>query len=814
MSESDMRAMRLEARDGHFPVRRAILREELSAPTSATVELRVLRDPGLSGLVDSDVRLVFTKGGGAAREVSLRVRAVRFLGHREGLLAFELELKAKLWFLNLSKNTRKFRDLSARSVVAKVIGSRVALQLQLAREPWVLPYVVQYDETDLQFVSRLLEREGIYYTIEDDGSVVLCDTSSAAESFAPHAPLLLNTARGALSHASEALLTLSRGTRVGPGRATVNDYHWKTPSLPLIQSAEGARDKLLENYDYPSGYRLPDQGKTLARLRLESFEARKRFIRGETSFIALRPGRSMSIAHTDGISFDGDYLLVSVTHEFRHAADGRATSSNRFEAIPLNVPFRPAIRAPRPEVGGFDTAVVRGPSGEEIHTDTHGRCKVQFHWDREAKETDEDSRWLRVLQETSSSMTLARVGWEVAVQYLHSDPERPLVVARLINGQMVPMYSQPANQNVTSIRTESYPGKKGYNEIRIDDTSGAQQVHIRAEQQQLVVVEHDKRERVGHDERYTIMDHASRRVDKHQKLAVGDDLDVSVGKDEEQTVQKDRTEVIGGDEAIKAGGAITLDVAHNESETIGSLRTTLAGGIEIPKIPGSIEPLKGALKPSISKPDGGALLKQAAQDPSKAGEAISQSLKQSIPTPQSIKGSAQGALGGALSPPPLQSLLSGNISRIIGETLKRTVGGAMIALAGGGISVSAHQMLAELVGGLRVLVGKDGDVAAASAGDFVRIVGGMVLKKAGKDVSHSAETSKVTVAGKAELTAREKLEVRGQTVKIEAKRRVRLAKGDLAIEMTPETIKLAGSVKLTSKDRIQVKGAPDNVTKD
>jgi type VI secretion system secreted protein VgrG len=816
MSEHAVRAMRIETDRGDLPVRRAVLREELSEPTSATVELRVPRDPGFGALVDSDVRLVFTKADSAVREVSLRVRSATFLGHREGLLAFELDLRTKLWFLRLSKNTRKFRDLSARDIVAQVLGSRVAHRFELIRAPWSLPYVVQYEETDLDFVSRLLEAEGIYYVLENDGTLVMGDQSSSADRFAPHYPLALTTAEGALRHGEEALFKLSRGTRVGPGRATVNDYHWKTPNLSLLESAAGARDPLLENYDYPTGYRLPDQGKTLARLRIEAFEAKKRFIRGETSFTALRPGRSISIAHTDGASFAGDYLLVSVTHAFHHAADGSAISHNAFEAIPLSTPFRPAPRTPRPEVGGYDTAMVRGPAGEEIHTDTLGRCKAQFHWDREAKGTDEDSRWIRVVQETSSSMTLARVGWEVAVQYLHGDPERPLAIARMINGQMVPIYSQPAHQNEMTIRTESYPGKNGYNEIRIDDTSGAQKIQIRAEQQQLVIVEHDKREWIGHDERYTAVDHTGRSVQKHQKLDVGADLLVQVGMNESLGVGGDRTERIGGKETVTADGAVTLSAGHDESEKVGSVRMTLAGGIELPKIQNPLEQAKETLKPSIPKPDVRGIAQQAlqGQSPSGAAASLGSSLKQSIPTPQSLKDSAQGAVEGALKPPSLESLLSGNISRIVGGTLKRTVGGAIVALAGGGISESSNKALAELVGGLRVLLGKEGDVNDSSAGSAVRVVGGMVLKKAGDNVSHSAATSKVTVAGNAEFTAPETLEIRGQTVKIEAKKRARLSKGDLVIEMTPEKINISGSLKLASKDRIQVKGAPDNVTKD
>jgi type VI secretion system secreted protein VgrG len=340
---------------------------------------------------------------------------------------------------------------------------------------------------------------------------------------------------------------------------------------------------------------------------------------------------------------------------------------------------------------------------------------------------------------------------------------------------------------VMCIRTESYPGKNGYNEIRIDDSSSAQKIYIRAEQEQLIVVEHDKREWIGHDERYTIEDDTSRRVDKHQTLHVGDDHVVRVGGSEERTVEKNRVEKIGGNENVHAGGAVALDVGRDERESVGALRMTIAGGITLPGPPNPLESAKPAL---------------------------GSTLKRSIPTPQSLKASAEGAVKSMAEPPSIASMLSGHISRIVGETLKKSVGGAMIALAGEGIAESAQMMLAEVVGGLRVLIGKEGDVSNTSAGSITRFIGGMVLKKAGREVSHSADVSNVTIAKDADMNAQERLEIRGQTIRIEAKKRVRLSKGGLSIEMNPSKINIGGSLKLTSKDRIRIKGAPDNVTRD
>jgi type VI secretion system secreted protein VgrG len=199
-------------------------------------------------------------------------------------------------------------------------------------------------------------------------------------------------------------------------------------------------------------------------------------VEGTSTVPWFAPGRQFDFMHSEAIDFSGRYLLVRVRHSFRSANQASSTQGsfeNRFVAIPGGVPFRPKLVTPNPIVQGNHTAMVRGPSGEEIHTDQYGRAKVEFHWDREAKGTDEDVRWVRYLQETSSSMILARVGWEVVVSYINGDPDRPIATARDMNGQMMPTYSQPNHKNMMTVKTESYPTKKGFNELRMDGTAGA-----------------------------------------------------------------------------------------------------------------------------------------------------------------------------------------------------------------------------------------------------------------------------------------------------------------------------------------------------
>ncbi|MFO0615803.1 MAG: type VI secretion system tip protein TssI/VgrG [Polyangiaceae bacterium] len=791
---------------GELGVQRATIRERLSEPTRAMVEIHAAGiDPGFASATDEPMTLTWTRGDVPVRSIALRLRAVRYRGVRHGVNVYELDLRSSFDFLRLTKNTRKFRDMTSRDIIAAVLGGKVGVTFELARAPWSLPYTVQYKESDFDFVSRLAEFDGVYYEATDRDTLVLRDESSTAAPFRDGAPLALVRSAGALAHGDEALFSLSRVTRVGPGRATVNDYHWKTPALDLLRSRRGARDELLEVYDYPSGFRTPEQGEALARLRVEAFEAEKRAIKGETSFVDLRPGRYITTSHADGMSFAGEHFVTLVTHEYVDVEGGVAR--NRFEAIPRDTPFRPRPLTPRPEVGGYDTAMVRGPVGEEIHTDTLGRCKVQFHWDREAKGTDDDSRWIRVLQETSSSMTLARVGWEVAVTFVDSDPDRPVAIARMINGQMVPTYAQPASQNVMTIRSETYPGKEGYNEIRIDDTAGAQQIWIHSERDHLVEVKHDKREWIGNDETYTVGLGVSRNVRKTQTVDIGKDLLRTVGADEVQSVRGNRVETIGGSESVKVGTTTSLEVHGKDEERVGSLRLTIAGGVAKP--PNPLDAVKDAVKGAApAPPDPKALLANAASNPSGAAKAAASSLKSVVPSPEALRAKVKGAL----RPPSLESLVDGQITRNVSETYKKLVGGAVIAMAGGAISIAASKLLAEVVGGARVLVASGSSLGTNSTGKFVRVVGGLIRRKAGKDITTSSHDASVTVGGDATFTAKEKVELRSDAVTIEAKESVRLSKGALLIEMTPAKIVIQGSVKLKAKDKVNVHGSPDNVS--
>jgi len=252
-----------------------------------------------------------------------------------------------------------------------------------------------------------------------------------------------------------------------------------------------------------------------------------------------------------------------------------------------------------------------------------------------------------------------------------------------------------------------------------------------------------------------------------------------------------------GSETVKVGDTTSLGSVSNDVEKVGSLRLTIAGGITPPN---PLASLKSALP---SKPDPKALAQSALTGGSPAA-----ALKSAIPSPEAMKSSLQNAL----KPPSLESLLSGQITRNVGEFYKKKVGGAVIALAGGGISLMATKLLAELVGGARILVASKESINANSSGKFIRLVGGMINRKAGKDITTSAHDSKVTIGGNATFTAKDKVELRGQKIEITAREKVHLEKAGLTIDMTPTKITISGDLKLKSKDKVNVHGTPDNVS--
>ena len=301
-----------------------------------------------------------------------------------------------------------------------------------------------------------------------------------------------------------------------------------------------------------------------------------RYVEGQSNVTSFEPGRRFAFGGITHPRFAGDYVLTEVTHRYVDRAfvdqqDGEGLSyDNEFSAIPRKVAFRPPLVTPRPEIAGCHTATVVGPEGEEIHTDKHGRYRAQFHWDREATGTDQDSRWLRNTQEVQTGMVLARVGWEQSIAYVDGDPDRPFGFARNINGQMVPEYAQPTNKTRMTMKSPSYPSAGGgFNEFRMEDIAGQQHWDWHAQRDMTGQIDNDRSEEIGNDEVHKVGDSFTWSVGHDQQLSVGGNLTVKASNAYTFAVSNDRQCKVGGNDELKIAEVYSYTIEGTCTQKIG-----------------------------------------------------------------------------------------------------------------------------------------------------------------------------------------------------------------------------------------------------
>lgn len=511
------------------------------------------------------------------------------------LTAYRVTLVPKAFRLLHRADCRIFQELAAPEIIQKVLegaglhaGDDFRLSLQGSYAP--REYCVQYRESDFDFVSRLMEDEGIYYYFEhheDRHVMVLGDTKSGSPPIEGDATVLFRASLGALAK-GEHVHRFQYAEEMRPGAVTLRDYDFKKPTLLLESKSEAASFAELEIYDYPGSFAKPEAGASLARVRLEERQALRRTGEGEGACERFAAGHRFTLAEHGRESFNREYLVTRVDHEGveptlmdQGGGGDLVRYENRFQVIPADVPFRPAKVTPKPMIKGVQTAIVVGPAGEEIHTDEHGRVKVQFHWDRLGKKDDKSSCWMRVSQlwagESWGAMHLPRVKQEVLVDFLEGDPDRPLIVGRVYHGTNVPPYALPANKTRSAIKSSSTPGGDGWNELRFEDKKGSEEIYLHAQKDLTIEVLNDKNQTVGHDETLKVTNNRTKEVGVDQSESIGQDEAIEVGRDRSKSVGRDEAETIGRDRTIEVGSDHTESIGNNLSLSVAKVKTEEVG---------------------------------------------------------------------------------------------------------------------------------------------------------------------------------------------------------------------------------------------
>ncbi len=498
----------------------------------------------------------------------------------DGMAAYEAEMVPWLWFLNLFSDCRIFQNKSVPEIVEQVFRDRgfsdYKLELQGSYSP--REYVVQYRETDFNFVSRLLEEEGIFYLFEQDETkhtLKLADTKAKFEPgpFKQRAHYLASLG----SHQTEdTVITLEEEFKLHTGTASLEDYDFEKPKTELFATLAGALKG--EAYDYPGNYKTKDDGDRYARIRLEEEEVEFVKARGTSNCLGFECGYKFTLEDHYRDEANRDYTLLALEHHGRNTSYRAGHPDpfeylNRFEAIPNSVEFRPPRLARKPAIHGTQTAVVVGKSGEEIWTDKYGRVKVQFFWDRQGKKDENSSCWIRVAQGWAGkqwgAMHIPRIGHEVVVSFLEGDPDRPLITGSVYNADHSVPYPLPDEQTKSTLKSLSSKGGGGFNEIRLEDKKGSEQIFLHGEKDLEIQIKNDRKEAIGKD----------------RHLIVGNDKFEETKRDSHLIVDRDQTEAIKRDHhydvtgkfAGKVGGGASLKVGQDYNLQAGTALNASAG---------------------------------------------------------------------------------------------------------------------------------------------------------------------------------------------------------------------------------------------
>lgn len=567
------------------------------------------------------VELELADGGkryfhGICKRVAQGERADDFTSYR-------MEIVPQFWLLTRRAQSRIFQHKSVPDILKQVLeGLDVSFELQGSFEP--RDFCVQYRETDFNFACRMMEEEGVYYFFKHSNGAhqMVVANAPASHPDVPGANRILFEKVVGGGRDQDRIYDWEKAQELRTGKYTLWDHCFELPHQHLeaektIQESvqvgtvshklKVASNDKLEIYDWPGEYaqrfdgidkgggeqpaelqKIFQDSKRTVELRMQEEATQSLLIRGASACRQLTSGHKFTLErHYDA---NGEYVLVSVRHAagmrgYRSQGDEGFHYQNTFTCIPVGLPFRPPRVTPKPVVYGTQTAVVVGPSGEEIFTDKYGRIKVQFHWDREGKNNADSACWLRVGTPWAGKrwgmIHIPRVGQEVVVDFEEGDPDKPIVIGSVYNADQMPPYELPKNKTQSGIKTRSSPNgsTSNFNELRFEDKKGSEDIYFHAEKDFHRVVENDDDLKVGHDQIISIKHHRTETVEEGNESVTikkgNRTVTLDQGNDTHQLKQGDRNVVLdmGNDSLqIKMGNqTIKLDLGKSSTEAMQSI---------------------------------------------------------------------------------------------------------------------------------------------------------------------------------------------------------------------------------------------------
>jgi type VI secretion system secreted protein VgrG len=571
---------------------------------------------------------------------------------------YRVAVRSILSTLALRRRPRVFQKLSVPDVVKQVLeeggygAGNVEPRLSGAYDP--RDYLVQYDETDLTFVRRICEEEGIFlrFVAGDDAEQVVIEDDTTNPTKAIDEPLLVVDGTG-LNVDRPIAFDHRVVRRMRPGKVTLRDYEQENPRLELeaVKQDGAGSEKKIEVYEAPGRFKTPGDGTARATTRLQALRSEAVGASFSTTALTLAPGLSVVLERGDqgeSSALTGEHVAIAA----RHAWDGQDYVLS-VDTVPKTVRYRLPRTTPRPIIHGLHHAFVTTAAGEEINVDAQGRVRLHFPWDREGPTDDKSSLPVRVMQpNTPGSQLLPRGGWEVLVAFEDGDPDRPYVVGRAFNAKAPPPYGLPANKTVTSLGTVSSPGGAKENRINIDDAAGRQNLSFLAGFGKSTTVSNNLVTQTANNEDET--------VTSSQVRTIGANEDISVTQAHRNTI---------GSQSATVGGMQKIFVKGDHTIGLGS-QTILVGAACLEKVGNPVSGMKNLAQTAAME---GASALGIPVDAIMTGAAVVQA---------GVRGYQSGGFDGAVAAMggEAASQLAGRVAGMVpgGELMLGAVGGGSI----------------------------------------------------------------------------------------------------------------------------------------
>ncbi|RWD38638.1 type VI secretion system Vgr family protein [Mesorhizobium sp.] len=687
------------------------------------------------------------------------------------LAYYEAVIRPWLWFLGNTTDCRIFQNMSVIEIVEEIFSKYSTAKFEKRLQGSYPPreYCVQYDETDLDFVQRLLEHEGILYFFEhDEGkhTLVLADAMNKLKPAPGYEKVPYHFEGQGSRRDVEYITEWIPGSSVRPGAYVHTDYDFKKPGADLMaKSAQPFSHKLAagENYRQPGAHLEVGRGDSLAAIRREEIQAVHQRIAAVGTVRGLYSGCTFKLDGFPREDQNQEYLVVSAEYRlfdpgYRALAD---VESENFKVIlgvaPTALPYRPPRITPRPIMRGPQTATVVGPSGEEIFTDKYARVKVQFHWDRLGKKDQNSSCFVRVSQTWAGSgwgfIQIPRIGQEVIVDFIEGDPDLPIITGRVYNASQMPPYGLPGSATQSGWKSDSSKGGGGYNELMFEDKAGSELVNFQAQKDHNLLIKNDRTKLVQHDQ--------SDRIDHDAKHSVGHNLDEDVGNNKTVKVGVDQTTDIGSNDTETVGINRSLTVGSNETINIGSNSTETIGSNHTQTV------------------------------------AIVQTITVGAARVDSVGASETRSVGG-----PQTNTIGATRSVSVGAAQSHSIGAADSWTIGAGQTVNVAADQSVTVGSAQTFKVGAARSASVAADDSTSVGGAHSLSVAKASAISVGEDSSIKIGKKLVINAGEEILIQTGSAKIMMKK-----DGSIAIEGKDVSVKASGKISIKASSDITMKGS-------